>query len=398
MVIERETQMVLSLLSYELFGRELSTNNKDIDWEKLVQIANNHAITALLYTGVKQLQGVPQHIVNRIREAAIDAAMRSERMLKVQQEIVGALNERQVSCAVLKGTSVAYCYPHPELRIPGDVDLLVGSEKMDIACRILESKGFVTGNDAGMHVVLQRADAEVELHRTATRYPNTEKGQWAYAYMEQALQHVQWQQIEGYCFPILGKSFQMISLVAHMSRHLCTCGIGLRQLSDWAITIHRLHECIDQEDIRLLEACGLLRCASIMTHICERYLGLPACEWKEDIPDDVADLTMEQILSMGNFHAQREEEQVFSSIFKDPYDTKNKGSLVFNYICYVHELVKRKHTWVKSSLWLPLFCVYYPCRRLVHILTGKRKTVNVVKSIQIAKARDTLERELELYK
>lgn len=346
------------------------------------------------------MEGIPKQIVNRIREAAIDSAMRSEQMLKAQQEIIRVLNEKQISCAVLKGTSVACCYPHPELRVPGDIDLLIGSEKLEAATKVMSADGFKVLEDTDLHIDMQRESIEVELHRMASRYPSTEKGMWTAEYMEHSLQCIQYQTINGISFPVLSKPHLLISLLAHMSRHLCTCGIGLRQLCDWDVTLQRLSGSIDQEDVDLMEQCGLLRCASIMTRICEKYLGLPVCEWKQDVPEEIVDLAMTEILAMGNFHAQRDEEQVISSVFIDSRGAQGRKqrSIVLNYVHYVKKTIERSYPWAKSPLWIPLFCGYYPLRHMIRVLIGKRKGVNISKSIQIAKERANLERELKLYR
>ena len=122
---EREIQVLLSLLAYEFCGGALPTCVADLNWDKLLKLADDHAITALLYSGVKRLDGVPEQIVNRTRVAAVSSAMRSHYVLQVQQEIIELLMAEKIPCAVLKGMSVACYYPHPELRMSGDIDLLV---------------------------------------------------------------------------------------------------------------------------------------------------------------------------------------------------------------------------------------------------------------------------------
>ena len=45
---------------------------------------------------------------------------------------------------------------------------------------------------------------------------------------------------------------------------------------------HALRNCFDDETLALLERCGLLRFAQIMTRSCEKHLGLPPCSWITD--------------------------------------------------------------------------------------------------------------------
>lgn len=395
---ERETQVLLSLLACEFFDGELP-NAIDVDWEKLLKAANDHVITALLYSGIKRLKGVPEQIVSRVRSAAISSAMQSEHMLQIQQEVIAALDNEQILCAVLKGTSVACCYPHPELRIPGDIDLLVGSANLDAACCKLKDIGFMEDHDTKMHAGLRRSDTEVELHRMSSVFPDTEKGVWTAAYMDQALQYVRQETLTDWEFPVLSKSYQLISLLAHMSCHMGSSGIGLRQLCDWAVTVHRLRGDIVQEDVELLERCGLLRYAGIMTRICEKYLGLPACAQFGDAPEELVDAVMEDILAVGNFHAQQGK-RTMSAVMMNRQENLNQGKswVVVNYIHYVCRRVKQSYSWAKSPLWIPLFCVYFPAQWLVRVFTGRRKMVSISEAIQTAKSRERLLQKMELYR
>ena len=153
--------MLLSLLAYELFGQALPESHADLDWEKLIAEANDHAVTALLYSGLKRLNGVPKEILNRVRAAAISSAMRSQSMLVIQEEILDALAAQQIDCAVLKGMSVACHYPHPELRVPGDIDLLIGRTNLEAACKALEGSGFVVDQESDLHTEMRRKDVDV---------------------------------------------------------------------------------------------------------------------------------------------------------------------------------------------------------------------------------------------
>lgn len=390
--------MLLSLLAYELFGQALPEIHADLDWEKLIEEANDHAVTALLYSGLKRLNGVPKEILNRVRATAISSAMRSQSMLVIQEEILDALAAQQIDCAVLKGMSVACHYPHPELRVPGDIDLLIGSTNLEAACKALEGIGFVVDHETGLHTAMRRKDVDVELHKKVTTFPDTEKGAWAAAYMEQALQQLSRQEISGHTFPTLQISFQLISLLTHMSRHMRSSGIGIRQLCDWAVTVHHLREEINQEDIVILENCGLLRFASITTRMCEKYLGLPGCEWVQDIPEELVDAAMADMLESGNFHANHEN-RMYDTVLMAPYESNHtsRSSVFQNYLSYIRRKLKKDYSWAKNPLWILVFSVFLPVRWLWLAITGKRKMVHVSQALHHAKSRDNMLHDLQLF-
>ena len=67
----------------------------------------------------------------------------------------------------------------------------------------MEGIGFVADHETGLHTAMRRKDVDVELHRKVTTFPDTEKGAWAAAYMEQVLQQLSRQEISGHTFPTL---------------------------------------------------------------------------------------------------------------------------------------------------------------------------------------------------
>ena len=135
-------------------------------------------------------------------------------------------------------------------------------------------------------------------------FPESEKGRFTKQTMADALHHIQTAEIDSVRFPMLSGAYQIIGLLAHMEQHLATSGIGLRQVCDWAVTAHALRNCFDGETLALLERCGLLRFARIMTRLCERYLGLPPCPWTADASDALVDAMLSDVLEGGNFQAQ----------------------------------------------------------------------------------------------
>lgn len=393
----KENQALLALLAYALFGQEMSIDAASINWDLVVAEANRHAVTALLYPSVKRLAGVPDAVVDRIRNAAMLSAAKADDMLHSQSEVIAALQEKGIPCAVLKGFSVAYCYPHPELRVPGDIDLLIGEEKLEAACAAMEKIGYMRDHETAMHVNFHGKGVSLELHRSASVFPESEKGRYAHAYMTQALQHVEQAEIDGISFPMLSLPYQMVSLLAHTERHMGSVGIGLRQICDWAVMIHAHREEISEKELIQLDRCGLLLFAKVITRICEKYLGLPGLSWTKDAPEETVDAVMQDIFLSGNFHVHNSRNRI-SSVMMDRAGEYGKNSnIVRNYIRHIQKRVRQNYKWAKSPLWIPLFCAYFPIQYFYRILRGRRKYVSISGTIDMAKSREKMLRDLKLY-
>ena len=394
-----EQQVLLALLSHELFKSNLSFDSSSVDWSAVLDESDRHAVTALLFPGIMQTPGISDAIMSRICGAAVSSSHESERMLQNQRDVLKALEQHAIPCAILKGTSVACLYPHPELRVPGDIDILVGKDALTTACTALSEQGFVQTHAIEKHTCLQKFDVNVELHSMVSVFPESEKGAFTRKFMADALQHTDTASMEGISFPVLKGIYQIIALLAHMEQHLSSSGIGLRQLCDWAVTVNSHRDQIGDEQLSILEQCGLFNFARIVTKICEKYLGLPPFSWSSDADDTLADALMEDILKGGNFHSQ-EQQRPFGGVLTDAYNVDNsvKTSTMTSYFRYIRKRINYEYPWAKSSLWLIVFGVFYPARWTVRMLMGKRKKFSVRQAVSSAKQRENLLRRLNLYK
>lgn len=395
---KKETNALLALLAHEIFDQAMDIDASTVDWSAVLAEAQRHKVTALMYPAIRSMDGVPEAVFNRVCGTAITVATASEAMLKEQRRILDLLEARQIPCAVLKGTSVAYLYPHPELRTIGDIDILVDEENLDEAYKALQADGFAPSYTAEKHLCLQKGAVWVEMHRMVSVFPESEKGRFTKQTMADALHHIQTAEIDSVRFPMLSGAYQIIALLAHMERHLATSGIGLRQVCDWVVTVDALRDCFDGETLALLERCGLLQFAKIMTRLCEKYLGLPPCSWTADASDALVDAMLSDVLEGGNFQAQYAKRPL-ADVLTDAYNVAGKGktSLFRNYIRYLKKYLRQNEPWAKSRLWLPVFGVFLPVRWGVRVLLGKRKQINLVHAVGTAREREKLLREMKLY-
>ncbi len=389
---------LLSLLAHELFQCELSTDTASVDWSAVLDEGDRHAVTALLFPSIMQLPNLSDGLMSRICGTAVSASHDSEELMHAQQEILALLERKGISYAVLKGTSLACLYPHPELRVLGDIDLLFTKETVAEACNVLYQQGFVKTHTSEKHICLEKQGVSVEMHSMVSVFPESEKGLFARKFMTDALQHTEIMHMGEYSFPALSGMYQIISLLAHMDQHLATEGIGLRQLCDWAVAVDAQRLQIGAEQLALLEQCGLMHFAKVVTKICEKYLALPPFPWCADMDESLADALMADMLEGGNFQSNGQQ-RPFGGVLTDAYNVENgtRNSVVRNYFQYVRKRVKLYHPWAKSILWVIPFSVFYPARWTVRMLLGKRRKFSVKQAVHSAKKREKLLRELHLY-
>jgi hypothetical protein len=139
-----------------------------IDWDYVLTAGGLHGILPLLQLHLDQRETVPAPVRSALRERC-ERVVRSNLYLSSQLvEIAGALDRAGVPTLALKGPAVAATlYDSLFLREFGDLDLLVKSEDVVRATRVVESEGFAPwmSVSGAQEELLQH----VEYSRTFTR-------------------------------------------------------------------------------------------------------------------------------------------------------------------------------------------------------------------------------------
>lgn len=398
MPISNNEQLFLSLLACELFKCEIPDTFPS-DWSNIYAIAQRHAVTPLIYPAIKCIPFVPAEIVNHFRSAAIYSYDLSDRILKGHQEVIGLMDSMQITCSVLKGVSVARLYPHPKLRVPGDIDLLVNPQDIQGVCNAMVGAGYEFSHSTDKHYCYHKDGISIEIHHMASEFPDNKKGNYAREYMRMALNHTQRIKLNGIAVPMLLSAYQLVSLLAHMEHHLTGTGIGLRQFCDWAITVNAYRDEIGEEALAILDRCGLLEFAKVSTRLCEKYLGLPHLSWTANVSEEAADALMHDLLESGNFHEHKIEQSIAVSMM-DSYNIENSRgqSTLRSYLKYVKNRIHEEYPQRRRPLWVAAFAVFYPARWTVRMLAGKRQKFNLKESVRSAREREKLLQGLKLYK
>ena len=101
------------------------------------------------------------------------------KILETQTAVASALEESGIPVAVLKGSAAAMSYPVPELRLMGDIDILVPKEKFEEAFQVLADKGYKCEDslkDFFRHAGFKsNTGIEIELHQFFASNDTNEK-------------------------------------------------------------------------------------------------------------------------------------------------------------------------------------------------------------------------------
>lgn len=157
-------QSLLTLLRRALFGCELPLP-PDADWQSIFEEAVSHSVHLLVYDCLTEQEraAIPKETAALWRQEVLSAMWYNEQLLGEQQEVLKALSG--LPCVILKGSSSAACYPRPELRCAGDIDLLLFPADVKKAEAILCARGYCPPEDNHpFHRSMHREQFLVELH------------------------------------------------------------------------------------------------------------------------------------------------------------------------------------------------------------------------------------------
>ena len=275
-----------ALLRSALWGTPLYIEGP-IDWSAVMRLAQHHANQALLC-------GVATRMTtdNRPSEAMLgkmQSAMRNNllsqlRLKQILASAVDLLRQHGIEPVLLKGFGLAMLYPNPNLRQFGDIDLFVGLDDFHEACTLLRSLpgGYNWGEEkeVGHHYNIEFGNYPMEIHRVSADVDDGKDAETYAAIERDGLyankQHVDFEGLE---INIPSKDFMVFFTFYHAWHHFLTSGVGWRQISDVAMTLHAYHGQLDLEKLRQwLEAMHLMRPWQAFGYLMVEQLGLPEVE------------------------------------------------------------------------------------------------------------------------
>jgi hypothetical protein len=258
-----------------------------IDWNEVMRIAQHHANEALLCGVASQMttdNRPSEAMLGRMQSVMRNNLLRQLRLRQILTSAATLLREHGIEPVLLKGFSLAMLYPNPNLRQFGDIDLFVGLEDFHQACTLLRSLpgGYNWGEevDVGHHYNIEFGNYPMEIHRVSADV-NDHKEAEVYAAIERDGLYANTQRVdlEGLEVNIPSKEFMVFFTFYHAWHHFLTSGVGWRQISDVALTLHAYHGQLDLDKLRQwLTAMHLMQPWQAFGYLMVKHLGLPEVE------------------------------------------------------------------------------------------------------------------------
>ena len=303
---------------------------KDVDWEKVFQLAQEQSVQGLLLQGIEELKAkgidlsVPKVLLLQwIGEVQV-IEQRNKEMNAFIAELIEKLRKADIYALLVKGQGVAQCYERPLWRACGDVDLLLSDENYEKAkAELIPLATEVETEYQGFkHLGMTIDGWVVELHGSLrVGMPNS---------INRVLDDIltdtfyggnvrSWLNGRTQVF-MLGKENDIVYVFVHFFNHFYKEGVGLRQICDWCRLMWTYRDEINVEKIESrIRKMGLVSEWKAFYNLANRYLGMPDLDSGLMVHnsryDKKADRIMEFILKSGNMGHNRD----MSHFSKYPY-------------------------------------------------------------------------------
>lgn len=309
--------ILLKLVRSALWGVPISDLPSDIDWNKVCLLAKQQTLLGLVADAVQKLphdQKPEEKIIRKLQAWCMKNVQAHYLITSRLAKSVEILRSEGVEPVLFKGHGLALNYPDPLSRSCGDIDLYVGRDRYEKTVKVcIENFGSdPDASESSKHYHFDYQGVILELHRIAENLPGPAENRryqaWTVKNLEQSeLRHVE---VDGVKVCLPPAHFDAIYVMNHAWHHFVTGGVGLRQVCDWTMHIHRFHKELDISRIESdLSSFGLLRVWKYLACIAVEYLGLPEEEcplYSREYSKD-ARKVLKVIWEEGNFgrHSER---------------------------------------------------------------------------------------------
>lgn len=395
-LLNREQLELCRLLSLALHNKALERLSPDVDYARVIAVAESHKVMALLHP-VLEHAGLQESIWKIVDRKGEQTVRQSYRLLMLSRYVIGLLKENGIDAILLKGCGTAAWYPVPELRKSGDIDLLFKSEdETRKALQILAQQGFVTTEDqpANHHIVCESRDSvSLELHMSLAEPFDSEKtNRFLADCQKEYFAHRRVVDCMGVAFELTSDGYHAFYLLLHMLQHYVRAGFGVKLLCDWVVFWESpLSEEEKKIFLRLTQESGTFGFAVMMTRVCVKYLGLREKQVEflmQAEPKDVCDLTEELMAEI--FEAEE-----FGHSSKDRMVVL-RGTGLMDYAREFHHQMKLNYTKAGKImvlypvLWIMTLCGFLYRNRTLRKVSGRQ-------ILKKAKKRSQLTEQMRLF-
>ena len=342
-------------------GGEIKALNltEDLDWKKLYRLACEQTVAGYVAVGLEQYVAemkqnqsdrtayrptVPENVIQAFKKIKFSIGLSNYRMNDFLANIIKELEAAGIEPLLLKGQGVAQNYLSPEVRQAGDIDLLLNGEDYEKAKMFMAPKAdnLEIETSSSKHLGMHFGNIEVELHGTihgtfGNKFNTYLDKKQDELFIKKNFRHWCCNGVE---ISMPSADFDALFIFIHFLKHFYFGGLGLRQICDWTMFLHKNAQHIDRAELENdIKKLGVLREWQTFGCFAVKYLGLP----EEEMP-------------MYNSKYIKNSDRIRDFLIASGNFGKNRGYRDYSKDCYI--IRKAKSLFIRSGYiinFLPVF-------------------------------------------
>lgn len=278
--------LFLQLLHAGMWGEEPVRNLLPVsteEWQQIYFIACKQTVQGVVYDAVTRLP-------ESLRPSSVILDRWSAEVRHIEQTYLRHIRtyvwigtrmqaEAGLTPVILKGLTLAACYPASAHRVVGDIDLFYGSaDACEQANQCVERWGQKVQRGEMDEAVFMLGDVVIEHHGYFLLIHSPLRRKRLQRWIDKQLSSLSsFPQIpiEGLPVNTLPPLLDLLQLSMHSLKHVLNEGIGFRQLVDVALYLKYHHAEIDGTALRqALHTFGIYRWANLTFAFCVKVLGM----------------------------------------------------------------------------------------------------------------------------
>lgn len=231
----------IDLLSHSIRGKTSYKILENVNWDKMLTIAQLHKVEGIIYSSLNKKDLISQIDCEELKKLQISVFHTGTKQLRNIyniSKIFNRFNNEEIPVIVLKGLVVRNFYPHPEQRDMNDADILVHKEDLEKVKCILLDMGYshLENHEASHHIVFYHSTfpiIEVHWHIIKRDGFSSDLDKFEEDIWNNSIKvNVGDTEVRSLCYEDLA-----LHLCMHMASHLAANGFGLRQLCDLVLLV-----------------------------------------------------------------------------------------------------------------------------------------------------------------
>lgn len=238
---------LISLLKSILLGESIEEKPDDVSFEEVFKLSKLHNIANMTYYAIKKLEKKPEKNLLSLWKQEYTVGMIKDVTQHSERDIlIKKFNEQKIKNVFLKGFALKALYPKNDMRIMGDLDILILEKDREASKSILEGLGYKTEiyGIGCEDSYIKRPAMSVEIHNNLFNESNDK----FYNYFLDLSLMQKIEKVEGYSHNFSLEDNFLYNL-AHIIKHFKCKGTGIRSVMDHWLYIKKYEDILDWEYI-----------------------------------------------------------------------------------------------------------------------------------------------------